>query len=151
MIILSLGTNLGNLHQNLETAVDEISQFATITARSNDLCTEPWGFDSANSFLNEVVTVECELDPLELLAACKKVERKMGRMPQDKHAGYQDRLIDIDLIAYGDKVMDTEDLVLPHPLMHLRDFVLIPLCEIQPSWMHPTLNESAQELCNKVC
>ena len=151
MIILSLGTNLGNLHQNLETAVDEISQFATITARSNDLCTEPWGFDSSNSFLNEVVTVECELEPLELLAACKKVERKMGRMPHDKHTDYQDRLIDIDLIAYGDKVMDTEDLVLPHPLMHLRDFVLIPLCEIQPSWMHPTLKESAQELCNKVC
>jgi len=131
MIILSLGTNLGNKQANLEEALSRISNFAAITRKSSIIETAPWGFESTNTFLNMVITIETTLDPLQLLDATQEVERQMGRTEKSINNIYHDRIIDIDIIDYDKMKMDTPRLVLPHPRAHLRDFVMIPLKELE--------------------
>jgi len=130
MIILSLGTNLGDKKANLEEAMRRISVFARVVNRSSMIETEPWGFESKNSFLNMVVIIETELKPLELLDATQEVEREMGRTEKSVDGHYHDRIIDIDIVCHNKTKMDTPRLVLPHPRAHLRDFVMIPLREL---------------------
>lgn len=130
MIILSLGTNIGDREKNLNEALSRISAFAKITRQSSMIETEPWGFNSSNSFLNMVIVIETSLSPLELLEATQKVEREMGRTEKSANGVYHDRIIDIDIIDYDKIKMDTPRLILPHPRAHLRDFVMIPLKEL---------------------
>ena len=130
MIILSLGTNIGNKRENLNEAMRRISAFAEITRQSSIIETEPWGFESKNSFLNMVVVIETSLSPFELLDATQKIEREMGRTEKSVNGVYHDRIIDIDIIDYNKIKMDTPRLILPHPRAHLRDFVMIPLKEL---------------------
>ena len=129
-VFLALGTNLGNLHENLERACREIEKnVGQITDRSQWRSSEPWGFDSPNTFLNGVVKVETPLSPLQLLSETQAIERRMGRRKKTK-AGYEDRIVDIDILLYDDLQIDLPQLKIPHPLMELRDFVMIPLKEI---------------------
>lgn len=130
MIILSLGTNIGDKKKNLNEAIRRISAFAEITRQSSMIETEPWGFESKNIFLNIVIVIETSLSPLELLDATQKVEREMGRTEKSVNRVYHDRIIDIDIIDYNKIKMDTPRLILPHPRAHLRDFVMIPLQEL---------------------
>lgn len=130
MIILSLGTNIGNKKKNLNEAIRRISAFAEITRQSSMIETEPWGFESKNIFLNIVIVIETSLSPLELLDATQKIEREMGRTEKSVNGVYHDRIIDIDIIDYNKIKMDTPRLILPHPRAHLRDFVMIPLQEL---------------------
>lgn len=130
MIILSLGTNLGDKQANLEKAICHIARFATIIRRSSIIETAPWGFESQNSFLNMVVAIETTLSPLQLLDATQHIEREMGRTEKSENGIYHDRIIDIDIITYNKKKMDTPRLILPHPRAHLRDFVMVPLREL---------------------
>lgn len=130
MIILSLGTNIGDKKKNLNEAIRRISAFAEITRQSSMIETEPWGFESKNIFLNIVIVIETSLSPLELLDATQKVEREMGRTEKSVNGVYHDRIIDIDIIGYDKIKMDTPRLILPHPRAHLRDFVMIPLQEL---------------------
>jgi 2-amino-4-hydroxy-6-hydroxymethyldihydropteridine diphosphokinase len=128
---LALGTNLGDKRLNLLIAIAGIAgKIGVLSAISSVYETEPWGFESRNSFLNMVVCVETELSPLELLKATQEIEKKMGRT-EKTGAVYKDRIIDIDIILYGDLTYQSEELTLPHPLYKQRAFVLEPLKEIR--------------------
>lgn len=136
-VYLSLGTNLGNKEQNLLTAIAEIGRrIGPIKAQSAFLATEPWGFESENTFLNAAIRIETNLSPIALLDESQQIERDMGRTQKSSAncqlstVNYQDRIIDIDILLYDDLHIDTPRLTIPHPLMQQRDFVLIPLKEI---------------------
>lgn len=136
-VYLSLGTNLGNKEQNLLTAIAEIGRrIGPIKAQSAFLATEPWRFESENTFLNAAIRIETELSPIALLDETQQIERDMGRTQKSSAncqlstVNYQDRIIDIDILLYDDLHIDTPRLTIPHPLMQQRDFVLIPLKEI---------------------
>jgi len=130
-VYLSLGTNLGDKEQNLMSAITEIERrIGPIRAQSAFLTTEPWGFESENSFLNAAVRVETDLAPLALLDETQQIERDLGRTQKSVEGKYHDRIIDIDILLYDDLHIQTKRLTIPHPLMYERDFVLIPLREI---------------------
>lgn len=132
-LYLSLGTNLGNRQNNLDSALDLIARkVGTVVSASDRMETEPWGFKSDNGFLNMAVKVETCLSPLEVLHTTQDIERSIGRSEKTVAGQYKDRLIDIDLLMYDDVVMNTGELVLPHPLMRQRDFVMKPLGQIAP-------------------
>ena len=136
-VYLSLGTNLGDKKHNLVSAIKEIERrVGPVRAQSAFLTTEPWGFESENTFLNAAVRVETELSPNALLRITQQIEREMGRTrkssvdPQQSTVIYHDRIIDIDILLYDDLHINTKKLTIPHPHMYERDFVLIPLKEI---------------------
>lgn len=148
---LSLGTNLGNKEENLRVAMTLIEeQIGSIVSQSALYASAPWGFNSENSFLNNVVAVETHLTPEALLNTTQRIERTLGRTHKSVNGVYADRLIDIDILLYDQQVMHTSTLVLPHPLMHRRLFVLEPLNEIAPTLMHPVLQKEIHTLCNEL-
>ena len=148
---LGLGTNIGNRKENLTRAIEALSlALGPCTAQSSFIETAPWGFDSKNAFLNCAVAFETELDPLELLDTTEKVEREMGRTTKSSGGIYHDRIIDIDILLYGSEIVETPRLAIPHPLMHIRDFVLEPLAEIAPHAIHPTTGKSIEELAARL-
>lgn len=145
-LILSIGTNLGNKHQNLLDAIDAIAAKVGKCAMVSPFYkTEPWGFTSENSFLNGIVVVETTLQPMEVLDVTQEIEKLLGRKAKSVN-GYADRLIDIDLVDYEGQVVESERLTLPHLLMNERNFVLKPLCDVLPNWVHPVLKKTALEL-----
>ena len=221
MIILSIGTNIGDRERNIENAVKALGEIGKVTAISPIYTSEPWGFESENGFYNIALTMESELLPLDLLQETQRIEKELGRTAKTT-TEYADRVIDIDIIDYdnqiikishqssvishqssiepprptdtppktGGEYLDQEStlnsqlstlnnsspvlgevhevgrgktlnsklsilnsqrslLTLPHPLMHLRNFVLYPLADIAPEWVHPILKLTAQELKEK--
>jgi len=135
-VYLGLGSNLGNRWENLEQAIRFIDeQVGTVTRQSSFVETEPWGFQSDNHFLNAVVLCETDKTPREILRLTQQIERDMGRHKNVNrrltNRNYTDRPIDIDILLYDDLTVNEPDLKIPHPLMHERDFVMIPLNEIR--------------------
>lgn len=131
-IFLGLGSNLGNRKENLAYAIRFIGERVGKVLRvSSFIETEPWGFESENTFVNAVILCETDLTPRQLLGATQKIEREMGRQKKSTDGGYSDRCIDIDILLYDDLRVDEPDLQIPHPLMLKRDFVMIPLREIR--------------------
>ena len=132
-LYLSLGTNLGDRHENLSRAQELIDrEVGTVVSASDIIETEPWGFESSNRFLNMAVKVETTLQPLEVLHTTQEIERKLGRTQKSVNREYHDRMIDIDILLYDDLVMNTPELTIPHPLMYQREFVMKPLSQIAP-------------------
>ena len=147
LVYLGLGTNLGDRASNILRAIQLIGERVGIVVRQSSLIeTEPWGFESPNKFLNAVILCETERTPREVLRLTQKIERDMGRKkpigrqsPSATHRTdgtvtkrrYKDRPIDIDILLYDDITVDEPDLKIPHPLMHERDFVMVPLNEIR--------------------
>lgn len=130
-IYLSLGTNLGSREDNLERALRLLQeQVGALLRRSSVHETTPWGFESSHMFLNLCVCMATSLSPLQLLATTKQIERQMGRTQKSAHGHYADRLIDIDILLYDDAHVNESDLIIPHPHMYERDFVMLPLNEI---------------------
>lgn len=135
---LGLGTNLGDREAHLHTAVHHLAErVGEVAALSGFYSTEPWGFVSNHVFLNAVVCIRTLLAPLDVLACTQAIERDMGRVHKSANGVYADRVIDIDLLLCFDGqgkpvCLHTPLLTLPHPLMHLRDFVMEPLTEIAP-------------------
>jgi len=143
-VYLGLGSNLGDREENIRKAISLIGERVGLVIRQSSLIeTEPWGFESDNKFLNGVILCETTLTPRQVLRATQKIERSLGKLR--KHSTrrtplsftiyplsiYRDRPIDIDILLYDDLTIDEPDLKIPHPLMHERDFVMIPLKEIQ--------------------
>ena len=147
MVYLGLGTNLGDKEQNLRMSIKKIEErIGNVVSLSAFYATAPWGFSSENSFLNAAVCVEQTLLPLQVLEETQRIERELGRTEKSVNGLYADRLIDIDLLLYDDRVMDAEGLILPHPLMTERRFVMEPLSEIAPDVVHPVLHKTMKEL-----
>ena len=136
-VYLGLGSNLGNKEENIHKAITLIGERVGLVVRQSSLISsEPWGFQSPNSFLNAVVCCETELTPRQVLQTTQQIERELGKrmIHATKRKGiinYQDRPIDIDILLYDDLIVDEPDLKIPHPLMQQRDFVMIPLNEIR--------------------
>lgn len=144
---LGLGTNSGNKEENLMRAIEELSlAFGKCIAQSQFVETEPWGFNSNNKFLNCVVAFSTAKAPLELLDITEEIERRLGRTTKSSGGTYHDRIIDIDILFYGHEIINHERLTIPHPLMHQREFVLGPLCQIIPHFIHPTIDKSLATL-----
>jgi|WetSurMetagenome_2_1015567.scaffolds.fasta_scaffold975453_1 2-amino-4-hydroxy-6-hydroxymethyldihydropteridine diphosphokinase len=145
-VYLSLGSNLGDRKRNLENAIGEIGRrCGEIDISSSFYVTTPWGFSSPNDFINSVILVITTLEPAALLAILKDIELNAGRQAKTK-TEYQDRPVDIDILFYDDRVVATEQLTIPHPRLHLRLFVLIPLVEIAPQIIHPVFQKTVTDL-----
>ncbi len=126
-----MGTNLGDKRKNIAEAIKNIGELVGDVVRQSALYeTEPWGFRSDNRFVNTAVCVDTQLSPRRLLEVTQRIEREMGRTLKSDGGEYHDRIIDIDILLYGDLHIDEPDLKIPHPLMHERDFVMTPLNEI---------------------
>lgn len=131
IVYLSLGTNLGNRKAIMYEAITLIGEkIGTVIRQSSFHETEPWGFESPNLFLNVCVCVTTSLAPRQLLEATQAIEKKMGRVQKSIDAQYTDRIIDIDILLYDKLNIDEPDLIIPHPLMDKREFVMVPLKEI---------------------
>ena len=145
-VYIALGSNLGNKRRNLVTAAALLAERAgEVGAISSFYETEPWGFESEHSFLNAALMLDTTLAPLDLLRLTQEVERELGRMAKTDSV-YHDRLIDIDLLLYGEEVIDQPGLQIPHPLMHRRAFVMTPMAEIAPAVVHPVLGKTMKVL-----
>ncbi|MBQ5926281.1 MAG: 2-amino-4-hydroxy-6-hydroxymethyldihydropteridine diphosphokinase, partial [Paludibacteraceae bacterium] len=153
MIILSIGTNIGDRERNIENAVKALGEIGKVGAISPIYTSEPWGFESENGFYNIALILESDLSPLDLLRETQRIEKELGRTAKTT-TEYADRVIDIDIIDYDNQIIDyrvqsadnSSLLTLPHPLMHLRNFVLYPLADIAPKWVHPILKLTTLEL-----
>lgn len=131
-VFIGLGSNLGDKVWNLQETIRLISErVGAVVRQSSFLETEPWGFESENTFVNAVICCETEKTPREVLVLTQQIEREMGRTRKSSSGGYSDRPIDIDILLYDNLTVDEPDLKIPHPLMHQRDFVMIPLEEIR--------------------
>lgn len=151
-VCLGLGSNLGDRERLMARAIELLSQSLGSPLRvSTAIETEPLGFTSPNPFLNMVALFSTNIPPLELLSVTEEVERRLGRTVKTRQGcSYSDRPMDIDILLYGDRVIHSERLTLPHPRMHERAFVLIPLAEVAPGIVHPVLGKSIEELKNRL-
>lgn len=144
-VFLGIGTNLGNRKANLRKAIEMIGEQIGKVIRSSSVYeTAPWGFDAENDFLNMVVLAESAFTPSELLKKIISIESMLGReRNQDR---YSSRIIDIDILLYDDLIINENGLKIPHPLMHERRFVLVPLNELDPDLIHPVKGKSIRVL-----
>ncbi|MBR5323734.1 MAG: 2-amino-4-hydroxy-6-hydroxymethyldihydropteridine diphosphokinase [Muribaculaceae bacterium] len=147
VVYLSLGSNMGNRENVLALSIEEIGKrIGTVTKVSSKHETEPWGFISTNKFINMAIEVDTELSSQEVSERVHKIEDDLGRTRSNNAAGYEDRVIDIDILMIDNIISDESDLTLPHPKMHLREFVIFPLCEIAPNIIHPILGCSIKDI-----
>ncbi|HYW08828.1 MAG TPA: 2-amino-4-hydroxy-6-hydroxymethyldihydropteridine diphosphokinase [Longimicrobium sp.] len=142
-VLLGLGGNVGDPARQIAAAIDELGAVVTVTALSSVYRTEPVGFAGQPDFLNLVLVGRTTLEPEALLDATQEVERAMGRVRTFRNAP---RPIDIDVLAYGERIIRTARLTVPHPALPERAFVLVPLAEAAPGWRHPGLGSTAREL-----
>lgn len=143
IVYLALGSNMGNRMNNLKTAISHLTPQMTVKQKSSVYETPPWGFTNQSAFLNQVVKVTTYLKPEALIAHLKRLESALGRVPSFTNGP---RLIDIDILFYDDLIIYTPPLVVPHPRLHERAFVLLPLSEIAPDLMHPVLHKSVSAM-----
>ena len=147
-VYLLTGGNLGDRIKNLHKAIELISKGAgKITDRSSIYETEPWGFNHELNFLNQVLKIDSLLDPLELLKEIFNIETILGR--EKRSSTYSARIIDIDILFYGNKIIKSDKLVIPHPKIHERMFTLTPMAELNPDFIHPELKKTIIQLKNE--
>ena len=145
-IFLSLGGNVGDVQANLAEALDSLeARKVKIINESLIYKTEPVGNIDQDWFMNQVVEVETDLSPQELLYTCLAVEEEMGRIRSTEER-WGPRPLDVDILFYGNKVVNTNNLTIPHPELVDRRFVLVPLAEIAPNFVHPTRDEKIKNL-----
>lgn len=141
-----LGSNLGDKVKNLKKACELINRRAgKILRRSSLYLTESWGFKTSDTFINQVVEVKTNETPEQLLTILLSIENELGRKRQGTDE-FESRVIDLDLLFYEDLTLRSTDLILPHPLLHKRKFVLIPMNELAPQWVHPGFGKTIAQL-----
>jgi 2-amino-4-hydroxy-6-hydroxymethyldihydropteridine diphosphokinase len=146
-VYIALGTNLGERLDNLHAAIDALAPDVCVLAESHIYETPPWGYEDQPAFLNMVVKAETGLGPESLLKYLKRIEVELGR---EKSVRWGPRLIDLDILFYDDLIVDTPPLVIPHPRLHERAFVLVPLADVAAAYVHPLLGERVWELLQAV-
>jgi 2-amino-4-hydroxy-6-hydroxymethyldihydropteridine diphosphokinase len=147
IIHLALGTNLGNRTSNLRRALAAFPPVVTVLAESSVYETPPWGITDQPPFLNMVIKGETRLAPMDLLQYLKQIESELGRVPSVR---YGPRLIDLDILFYNSLILDTPELTIPHPRLHERAFVLVPLADLSPTLVHPVLGIPVSALLARV-
>ncbi|RYF48385.1 MAG: 2-amino-4-hydroxy-6-hydroxymethyldihydropteridine diphosphokinase [Cytophagaceae bacterium] len=144
MIYLLLGANLGNRTKTLQRAVDLIAEYIGPVVRQSALYeTAPWGVTDQPAYLNQVLAIDTTLLPEDILVQTQTIEQELGRVRFEKWGA---RVIDIDILYYGDHVQESDTLTIPHPYLHQRRFTLVPLVEIAPEFVHPMLLKTNAEL-----
>ncbi len=141
-VYLGIGSNLGDRETQCAAAIENLERRGvTVIKVSSHFETDPWGVPDQPKFINMAVEAETALPPDDLLAVLKEIEHEMGRQETSR---YGPRIIDIDILFYGDQVIESGRLRVPHPLLHVRDFVLLPLSEIAPEMVHPLLHKTVK-------
>lgn len=147
IVYLALGSNMGNRLSNLKAAVLNLTPQMTVKQKSSVYETPPWGFTEQDAFLNQVVKVTTYLEPEPLLRHLKRMETALGRVPNFQNGP---RVIDIDILFFDKMIINTPPLVVPHPRLHERAFVLVPLAEIEPDFVHPILQRPINKILEDV-
>lgn len=147
LVYLGLGTNLGDRRANLENAIKAINHKMIVLGKSSVYETKAWGYTEQPDFLNQVIEVSTDLSPLSFLNFLKRTETELGRVENFR---YGPRLIDIDILFYGRLIRNTARLQIPHPKLHERAFVLVPMAELKGEFVHPVLEKTIAELLENV-
>ena len=142
-VFLGIGTNLGDRERNLQAALAILSQKMVILKESSIYQTAPWGYLDQPAFLNQVIEAQTDLSPLNLLGFLKDTEKALGRQANFR---YGPRLIDLDILFYGNRIIQTPRLQIPHPHIAQSAFVLVPLAEIAPDFVHPQTKQTIAQL-----
>ncbi len=147
-VYLCLGGNMGNREDYLQTAIEEIKQIEGLTYKESSSIyeTASWGNDALPPFLNQIIVFDYLNEPDQLIKELLEIESKLGRKRHANMSTFESRAIDLDIIFFGNKIIDSKDLVVPHPRLHQRKFVLVPLNELCPDQLHPLLQLSVKEL-----
>src|SRR5438270_16252 len=137
--VLSLGSNIGERKENLKQAREYLVKAGCLIKKESSVYeTEPWGKKDQPFFFNEVIEIETTLNAFELMFLILQIEKQMGRERKEK---WEPRIIDIDILFFNDEIIQAEHLTIPHPYLHVRDFVLMPLKEILPDFIHPVFKK----------
>jgi 2-amino-4-hydroxy-6-hydroxymethyldihydropteridine diphosphokinase len=144
---IGLGSNIGDKRETCRKALDLLGRAGRVARVSSFYCTEPVGYPDQEKFLNAVAELETDLSPLALLAACHVIEDELGRRRLFR---WGPRTIDLDILLFGDQVVVTAELTIPHPLLSTRRFVLVPLGEIAPQAVHPVLKKTIARLLDEL-
>lgn len=144
------GSNMGD-KENLfaEACLLINNRCGAITAVSSSYESEPWGFEASEWFLNRLIVVDTDLNPEAMLRELLAIEAELGRVRHPEKEGYTSRTADLDILYYGQRVIVTPTLTVPHPRLHLRRFALMPLCEVVPELMHPVFQVTQRELLHR--
>ena len=142
-VYLALGTNLGDRAGNLRAAMAALPPYVRVLKKSLVYETQPWGVTDQPAFLNMVLKGKTSLAPMELLKYLKELETRLGRRPSIR---YGPRIIDIDMLFYDDVILKTPKLTIPHPDLHERAFVLVPLADLAPELLHPAIGKTVRQL-----
>jgi len=149
IVYIGIGSNLGNREKNCLHAIEFLEKRGiTVKKMSSMYETKPWGVKDQPLFLNMAIEIETELKPMELFKVLKSIEREIGR---EESLRWGPRKIDLDILLFDNIVLNRNNLIIPHPLMHERDFVLRPLCEIASNINHPILKMSIGDLFQQLC
>lgn len=146
-VFIALGSNLGDRSKNLHDAISCLPPKVQVTDQSPIYETKPWGYTEQPQFLNQVIQAVTSLTPDELFDYLKTIESKLGRKPAVR---YGPRLIDLDLLFYNNLKYRTSELTIPHPRLHERAFVLVPLTDIAPDLIHPVQNKTVSEMLSQI-
>lgn len=143
VVYVGIGTNLGDREENIAKSIVEMGKFCKILKNSQIYETTPVGFLDQDNFLNMVVKMQTDFEPQDLLKKLKDIEKRLGRKDIIR---FGPRIIDLDILFYNNIVFVSENLEIPHKRMHERKFVLVPMCDISPSFIHPKLNKACLEI-----
>ena len=144
---IGVGSNVGDRKDNCRKAIELLGETGRVLSISSLYHSEPVGYKEQEDFINAVVSIETDLSATELLDACHVIEGRLGRK---RTLRWGPRTIDLDILLYGDQIMNQPHLIIPHPLMATRKFVLAPLAEIAPEVMHPVLQKTARQLLREL-